>query len=216
VSSLSLSVSLCSFLSTSPPSQNLQFSKQKNVDTQHILRIFMCPRCLSLYQLPLKGFRKRPQFSEAILTYLIPIVRFELAASMRIWSPPSSSSSPASSEKWKSDQIIILRKKNCPFPLQLPVQIVAARARSPSSAFGDSQRSCQYATTTQNGFWKGEVSRDGSGPPRTANMCAIKQRTRPGAIEASIGRILPFSHNRSGRLSKRIWKIEPSGYQFHW
>lgn len=83
-SSCVLSVSLCSCLSTSPPSQNLQFSKQKNVDTQHILRIFMCPRCLSLYQLPLKGFRKRPQFSEAILTYLIPIVHFELAASMRI------------------------------------------------------------------------------------------------------------------------------------
>jgi hypothetical protein len=47
-------------------------------------------------------------------------------------------------------------------------------------------------------------------------MCAIKQRTRPGAVEASICRILPFSHNRSGRLSKEIWNFEPSGYQFHW
>jgi hypothetical protein len=83
----------------------------------------MCPRCLSLYQLPLKGFWKWPQFSETIITYLIPIVRIELAASMRICSPPSPSSSPPSSERWKSDQIIILTKKNCPFPLQLPVQI---------------------------------------------------------------------------------------------
>jgi hypothetical protein len=104
---LSLSVSLyVSSLSKTSNSQN-----KKNVDTQHIRWMFMCPRCLSLYQLPLKRFWKWPQFAETILTYLIPVVRFELAASMQICSPPSSSSSPSSSERWKSDQIIILTKK---------------------------------------------------------------------------------------------------------
>jgi hypothetical protein len=172
----------------------------------------MCLRCLSLYQLPLKGFWKWPQLSETILTYLIPIVRIELAASMRICSPPSPSSSPSSSERWKSDQIIILHKKIVNFRCNFRFKFVAARALSPSSAFGESQRSWKYATTTQNGFWRGRSA-------GTVQAHRERRTCAQSSSEQGQGRLRPVLAGYylcliTGQVGYQ--KIESSGYQFNW